>query len=108
MILFRESLLRLRRAVGVDHALEIPREDRAVTDGLDESIQIHGHARLVTVSVGDDNAILIRAYFQDWPEGRIKLRIIQNDVFAMFDRVNHDPSAKFKLPSHLEDDINSF
>ncbi len=102
-----ETALRVWGAVVVEEALDVPGEHRAVADGVDEPEQVHRHARLVAIGVGDDNAGPVGLHLEDRTHGGVELGVDQQHVLAPVDRLDDDPRRRLDLTGALDDRLDA-
>jgi hypothetical protein len=85
-----ESLVESAGPIVIDHALDVARGHRTQPQGTKIAQQSHGHARLVAVGVGNDDAGCIGFGLKDGANQRVELGIDQHHMFAMGESVqNH-------------------
>ncbi len=102
----RKSALRVRRAVVVDHALDVAGRDRAQADRLDVAEQGHRDARLVAVGVRQHDAGFVGLGLQYRADQRVELRVHQHHGLAVLERVEHHARAEIDGARHFDDQVD--
>ena len=74
---------------------------------VDEPVEVHDHAGLVAVDVAVEHAGRIGLGLQQRPDGAVELRVHEQHVLAVIDRVEHDPRAVLDRAGDLENDVDA-
>ena len=106
MVLFGKRFLCLGRAVGILEPFDVAGKNRREPDALNESVEIHDDARLIAVGVRDDDSGAIGVHLEQRPDGRVELRVHQDEMFSMADRVHRHVRTEFHLSGRLDHDID--
>jgi hypothetical protein len=101
-----EALLGVGVAVVVEEPLDVAGEHGPVADRLDEAEHVHGHARLVAVGVGDHHPGPVGQDLEDRACGGVQLRVDQQDVLAVGDRLGDDAGAVLDLAGAFDDRLD--
>ena len=102
-----ERLLRRRRPLVVQQALDVAGQDRPEAEEPDLVDEIHDHRRLVAGHVGEDNAGGIGPGLEDRPQARVQLGVDQHQVLARVDRPDRDACAELDLAGRLDDGLDA-
>jgi hypothetical protein len=92
-----ELLLGQRGSVRIVEPFQVSCQDRLVSDRPDEAEQVHRHARLVPVGVGDQHARPVGVYLEDRPESGVQFRVHEDHMLSVVHRVHGDPCPEFDL-----------
>ena len=90
----------------IEKAFHLTDHHRLVADVIDEPEQVHRHARLVAVRVGDDDPSLVRIHLENGTDARIHLGAHQDHVLAVLDRLEGDLGADLAVAGGFDDGID--
>src|SRR5262249_61292367 len=95
------------RSMTVDEALDVPGENGLEPESSHVAVQIHRDAWFVTVGVGDHNSGGVGALLEDRADRRVELRVHEDDVLPVLDRLECGSSAGLDLTGRLDDDVDA-
>jgi hypothetical protein len=88
-------------------ALDVAAQDRIDAYTSHKPVQIHYHARLVTIGIGDNHSCLVRLHLEYWADSTIEFSIHHDDVFAVFNGIQYDLCTILNSAGYLDNRIDT-
>ena len=106
--LLGEALLRRRGPVRVVQALDVAAQHRPHADALHEPVEVHDHAGLVAVDIGEDDAGFDRRLtLSIGPTVPSSSAFISDDVLAVLDAGEDGRQGILDRACHLEQHVDA-
>ena len=102
-----EAGLRLGRAAVVHERLDVAEHDRREAHHLGLAGEVHDHARLIAVGIGEHDAGGVGPDLQDRSEGAIELGVQEDEVLAVVDGGDSRLGTELDLAGGLDDALDA-
>ncbi len=106
IVLAGEFLLGLRRAVVIDHALDVAGGHRLEADRLAVAHERHRNTGLITVGMRHHHAGFVRLGLQNGSDERVELSVDQHHRLAVLERIECNARAEVNTAGNFDDDVD--